>query len=144
MNAFASGTDQDDLMQEMMICLWKALPVFRGDSKESTFTYRVVNNCALTWIRGQNRRRARETKAFKEPTFQTETEEPKNWRLELLYECIRELPSVDRSIITMSLDGLNHSEIGEVLGSSGNAVAVRIHRIRKQLSETIERKGKTI
>ncbi len=140
-NVFASGADREDLMQEMLVSLWKALPGFRGDAKASTFTYRVVHNCALTWVRGENRRRHRETKAVNERPDERNGNPETSSRLELLHECLRELPGVDRSIITMSLDGLAHAEIGDVVGSSENAVSVRIHRIRKQLAATMERKG---
>jgi RNA polymerase sigma factor (sigma-70 family) len=139
-NAFATHANRDDLMQEMLLSLWKALPSFRGDSKESTFTYRVVHNCALTWVRGEKRRRIREATALEETAI---VRAPAgNPRLEQLYECIRELPSGDRSIITMSLDGLTHAEIGDLIGSKENAVSVRIHRIRKQLAIAMERKSK--
>ena len=130
-------------MQEMLVCLWKALPAFRGDSKESTFTYRVVTNCALTWVRGEARRRERETKAVEEHKCQSRQLSPgTDGRIEKLYECIRELPEMDRAVITMSLDGFCHAEIGEAIGSKENAVSVRIHRIRKQLVEAMGRKSK--
>jgi len=140
-NTFANDADRDDLMQEMLLSLWKAFPSFRGESRESSFAYRVVHNCALTWIRSQSRRRDRESRAFEEQTLRTDNSATTNTRLELLYECIRELPAVDRSIITMSLDGLSHGEIGDVVGSKENAISVRIHRIRKQLTKSFERKG---
>lgn len=143
-NTFASGADREDLVQEMLIGLWKALPTFRGDAKESTFTYRVVTNCALTWMRGQARRRKRESKAFQQNALAAEISGHGDERLELLYESIRLLPAIDRSIITMALDGLSHAEIGEVIGSRENTISVRIHRIRKQLIESIERKKKSI
>lgn len=139
-NAFATGADRDDLMQEMLLSLWKAMPSFRGDSKESTFTYRVVHNGALTWVRGEKRRRVREASAFDETS--TERASTGNPQLTLLYECLRELPSSDRSLMTMSLDGLSHAEIGDVIGSKENAISVRIHRIRKKLATAMERKSK--
>jgi RNA polymerase sigma-70 factor (ECF subfamily) len=138
---FATGADREDLMQEMMVSLWKALPGFRGDAKESTFIDRVAHNCALTWVRGENRRRHRETTAAEEHISQVGGAPPIDSRLELLYECLRELPAVDRSLITMSLDGLSHAEIGDIVGSTENAVSVRIHRLRKQLATAMERKG---
>lgn len=139
-NAFATPANRDDLMQEMLLSLWRALPTFRGDSKESTFTYRVVHNCALSWVRGEKRRRMRETAAFDQTS--TDRSSAGNPRLEQLYECLRELPSRDRSIMTMSLDGLSHAEIGDVIGSKENSISVRIHRIRKQLATAMERKSK--
>lgn len=135
-NAFATGADRDDLMQEMCVSLWKALPAFRGDSRESTFTYRVVHNCALTWVRGQSRRRDRENKAHEEHARQTGGPGHDNTRLELLYECIRDLPAVDRSIITMSLDGLSHAEIALIV-----LWATYIEFIRYRMNETIRHRS---
>jgi RNA polymerase sigma factor (sigma-70 family) len=140
-NVFATGSDRDDLMQKMLGALWKAMPGFRGDAKASTFIYRVVHNCALTWVRGENRRRHRESTASEEHVSRAGTTPQTDARVELLHECLRELRGIDRSIVTMSLDGLGHAEIGDVIGSSENAVSVRIRRIRKQLATAMERKG---
>ena len=45
----------------------------------------------------------------------------------------RELPLGSRQVLTLALEGLSHAEIGEVLGLSDNAVAVRLHRARAHL-----------
>ena len=50
---FARGTDRDDLLQDMMMALWHALPDFAGRAAESTFVYRVALNTALAWHRRQ-------------------------------------------------------------------------------------------
>src|SRR5687768_14793340 len=52
---FASGADMDDLLQDMLLALWHALPTFAGRAAESTFVYRVALNTALTWRRGVER-----------------------------------------------------------------------------------------
>ncbi|WP_193213644.1 sigma-70 family RNA polymerase sigma factor [Luteolibacter marinus] len=141
-SSFAAPADRDDLIQLMMLGLWKAMPHFRGDAKSSTFIYRVVHNCALTWVRGERRRRFREAGTTTDQQQEPSATSPPDPRLEILYECIRELPPIDRSVITMSLDGLSHAEIGEVIGTTENAVAVRLHRVRKQLAETMKGKMK--
>ena len=50
-NGFAAGADRHDLMQELLLALWHAIPAFRGGSRVSTFIYRVAHNAALTWKR---------------------------------------------------------------------------------------------
>ncbi len=40
-NASADGADRSDLLQELMLAVWKAVPAFKGGSKASTFIYRV-------------------------------------------------------------------------------------------------------
>ena len=46
-HAFAVGADRHDLMQELMLTLWRATPKFRGDARVSTFIYRVAHSAAL-------------------------------------------------------------------------------------------------
>lgn len=41
---FAPPSDQPDLLQELMLAVWRALPAFRGDSQPVTFIYRVAHN----------------------------------------------------------------------------------------------------
>ncbi len=44
----ASPDAREDLLQEIQLALWKALPSFRGDCSVRTFVYRVAHNRALT------------------------------------------------------------------------------------------------
>lgn len=140
-NSFAVGQDRDDLMQEMLVSLWRAIPSFRGEASASTFAYRVVHHCALTWIRGETRRLRKHSAAARDLLAANAEDASSDSRLELLYECIRELPAIDRSVITMALDGLSHAQIGDIIGSRENTISVRIHRIRKQLASAIQKKS---
>src|SRR2546427_10516711 len=44
-----SASDHDDLMQEILLALWRALPRFRGESSERTFALRVAHNRGITF-----------------------------------------------------------------------------------------------
>src|SRR5215471_2989854 len=56
--AFAtSHQDQEDLFQETLMQLWRSIPSFKGDSKETTWIYRVAFNTALAWNRSEKKRR---------------------------------------------------------------------------------------
>jgi RNA polymerase sigma-70 factor (ECF subfamily) len=139
--AFASDApDQEDLFQEILLQMWCSVPTFRGTSKESTWIYRLAFNTALVWQRGEKRRRLKH-EAFTlhalgagENSGRSEQEV----RLECLYRAIRELPRLDASLALMLLDGLSYRAMGEVLGISENHVGVRLHRIRKQLTERLK------
>jgi RNA polymerase sigma-70 factor, ECF subfamily len=137
--AFAKGAeDQEDLLQEILLQLWQSLPSFRGESKDSTWIYRLAFNTSLGWQRKEKRRRLKH-EAFAllacEPTSEPA---PNDELLERLYVAIRTLPKLDASLALMHLDGLSYREMSEVLGISENHVGVRLHRIRKQLTEQLK------
>ncbi|MEO6361266.1 MAG: RNA polymerase sigma factor [Sphingomicrobium sp.] len=134
--AFAHSADQHDLMQELMLAMWKAAPAFRGGSAPSTFIYRVSLNRALTWRRSETKRNRRAAEAdaqwhsiANEPADQAEAE-----LLDRLYGAIRQLRLVDRALILMALDGVPHREIGRIHGFTETNVAVRLNRARQQIS----------
>ena len=55
--------------------------------------------------------------------------------LHLFREFLHSLNDVNRSVLLMYLDGLSHGEIGEMLGSKPNAVAVRLSRIKQDFEQ---------
>jgi len=127
-----SDEDRDDLLQDVLIKLWTALPSFREESKVSTWIYRIALNRALTWRRDETRRRARLT-----PLVEVVDVEPTNnvVLLDRLYAEIRNLGEVDRSLVLMSLDGCSYQEMSKVMGISESNVGVRLNRAKQKLSE---------
>ena len=94
-NGFASGDDRNDLMQELLLALWKAVPAFRADAKPSTFIFRVVHNTALTWHRTlRNYRRKVEQFEALVPTDASGASPPDAELLQRVYAEIRDRKSV--------------------------------------------------
>jgi RNA polymerase sigma factor (sigma-70 family) len=139
-NGFAEGHDRHDLMQEVMLAVWKAIPSFRGQAQATTFLYRVSHNAALTWRRTQRNyvKRIERAELFDEPL----SSEPHatDQRLEQLYAAIRRLPEVDRSLILLSLDGLSYHEMSSIHGLSESNVGVRLNRIKQRLTKILTEK----
>ncbi len=143
-NGFADSADRDDLMQELLLAVWRSVPAFRGTSKVSTFLYRVAHNAALTWRRGQIGYRNRVDRF--EATAAAASEPPSSGRgaagtseaLLHIYAAIRRLAPVDRSLILLQLDGVDHAEIGSIHGLTENNVAVRLNRIRQKLMQILQ------
>ncbi len=55
------GRDREDLVQEIAVALWQAIPKFRGEASERTWLYRIAHNTAITasaklWRRGRRKR----------------------------------------------------------------------------------------
>src|SRR3954452_15733758 len=53
----------DDLLQEIALALWTALPRFRGESSERTWLYRIAHNTSISYVISRNRRTSRESNA---------------------------------------------------------------------------------
>ena len=144
-NAFASGDDRNDLLQETMLALWRAVPAFQGASKPSTFIYRVAHNAALLWHRSQRKHRRRiaiasEIDWMMQPgSNRNRADDPA--RLEALYAAIRALPPMDRSLILLSLDGLSYRDIAEIHDLSESNVGVRLTRLRQRLASIVTEKN---
>lgn len=131
------GTEGEDLLQEIALALWTALPRFRGDSSERTWVYRVAHNTGISYVTSQRRRAKRETAIAPhvEPISGSnpEGEAIDSQRVQRLWNTIRELPLLDRQIVCLHLEGLSAAEIEEVTGVSAGNVATRLTRIRRKL-----------
>lgn len=131
--AYASSpNDQDDLFQEIAIRLWKSIPGYRGEAAETTWIYRVALFTAISWLRTEKKHRNQPLDSIEHVLTAADT--PKDERLDWLYEQIRKLNEVDRSLILLLLDGFSYKEISETLGISESHVGVKIHRIKKHLT----------
>lgn len=129
---------REDLLQEIRLAIWVALPQFRGESSLRTFLFRIAHNRALTHVWRRKRILAAEDP---EETVDTRNG-PEAAAIEAL-NCsrlmiaIRQLPLPFRQVITLSLEDLSHADIASVLGISENNVAVRMNRARKLLREKL-------
>lgn len=130
-----SSHDQDDLFQEISLQLWRAIPRFRGEAKESTFVYQVALFAALAWDRKRTRRSREvptESQQVEQCLFRpTVREDP---RVDWLYDEIREFAPVDRSLILLLFDGYSHAEIATLIGISESNVGTRLARLKQKLT----------
>ena len=137
--AFAEPADQHDLLQELMIAVWKAAPSFRGDSSPVTFLYRVAHNRALTWRKRESGRLRRATQTHKEWTAQEHGgDEADAALLDRLYAAIRKLPPIDRSLMLLSLEGVAYRDMARMHDLSETNVGVRLNRARQRISTLVE------
>lgn len=137
-NAFAEAGDRAELMQELLLALWKAIPAFRGGAQPTTFLYRVSHNTAMTWRRKRGTYRRLMEQALQEPAGSTPTVNQEH--LEQLYASIRGFPPLDRSLLLLSLDEVSYREMAEIHGIAENLVGVRLTRARAKLIEQMKEK----
>jgi len=123
-----------DLFQEITIQLWKAYPKFRGESKFSTWMYRVALNTAITLYRKSKRRVT--TQNYDSVIFKIKTDEydpTEEQQLKLMYNAIRELGDIDKALVFLYLEEKNYSEISETLGITEVNARVKMNRIKTKL-----------
>ena len=132
--------ERDDLFQEIVIAIWRALPRFRGECSERTFLFRIAHNRCLTHV--ARRRPAAPLDEHEadapdpQPTVEAQLAEEQ--RRERLSNAVRALPLGYRQVVTLMLEGLPYREIAQVLGISESNVGVRLNRARQLLKERLE------
>lgn len=122
-----------DLLQETFIAVWNNMEKFRGDAKWSTWIYRIAVNTCLSHLR-----KKKETLMdIEHPTLSTLQDEvnTKEQEVQLLYKCISRLQETDRLIITLVLEDKPYEEIASITGITEVNLRVKIHRIKKQLTQ---------
>ena len=126
--------DQEDLFQEIATQVWRSIPGFRGEAAVTTWIYRVALNAAITWTHKERKHRAgkQDLDGAEPPILQTSpAADP---RVEWLYEQIRQLSEIDRSLTLLLLDGFSYKEMAAMLGITENYVGVKINRIKAHLT----------
>ena len=128
----------NDLFQEITIQLWKAYPKFRGDSKLSTWMYRIGLNTAITLYRKSKRSLKTldfDTVLYKiESTDYDDTEEE---QLKVMYKAIQTLSDIEKALIFLYLEDKNYKEISETLGISEVNARVKMNRIKTRLKKIL-------
>ena len=130
-------TDSDahkDLFQEITIQLWKNYSKFRGDSKFSTWMYRVALNTAISLYRKSSKRIKTEDYSDIEYKIQSvEYDDNQELQLKALYAAIHQLNDIDKALIFLYLEDKPFKEISITLGISDINARVKMNRAKEKL-----------
>jgi RNA polymerase sigma-70 factor, ECF subfamily len=136
-----TSQDFEDYYQEVCLQIWRSKDSFLGQCEWSTWVYRVSLNVCLTLLK----KKKRDGKSYfisdilpdammiQNSAFEDES-------LNQLYYAIRHLSEVDRALIILYLEERPYHEIGDILGTNPNNIAVRINRIKERLKNIIDEK----
>ena len=136
-----SQEDFEDYYQEVCLQIWRSKDKFRGDSKWSTWIYRLSLNICLTLIK-----KKKKTRQYfnNDAVYQYEEGEENsafsNENLNFLYEAIKRLSEIDRAIILLYLEEKPNKEIAEIIGTTPNNIGVRVNRIKERLKKLLDGK----
>ena len=136
--------EAEEISQDTFIKAYKNLDKFKGDSKFSTWLYRIGYHAALDSIK--KNKRHQNSFEINDITFnQIKSVEnilegiERKERAKIMNVCLDKLPDEERSIIWMFYyDELSLKEIIEVTGLSEANIKVKLHRARKRLLAIVE------
>lgn len=126
---------REELGQEILMSVWRALPGFRGEASIRTFVARVAHNRAVDHVA---RRAAMPRSAALDDSWASDAPSPldtleRRDAQERLMRAVRELPLPLRQVTVQTLEGFTPAEIAEVLGINANVVSIRLTRAKAAL-----------
>lgn len=138
---FDHTEDQQDLIQEMTFQLWKSYQNFKGDSQFSTWMYRVCLNTALTFFKKDDKKQDKYELHENYDRIDTDDSVFKEEQLKYFYDAVQELNKVEKALIFLFLEGMNHKDIAENLGISEVNARVKLNRTKEKLQTIIKKNG---
>lgn len=132
-----SQEEKEDLIQEIIYQVWKSFKSFKGQSKRSTWIYRIAMNTALYHRRSQ----PSQQQLLEHWTLnKIDQETPPDQRWDLLMQQVNQLNHMDRSLIFLYLERKSYAEMAEITGLSETNVGTRMTRIKQKLKKAFESK----
>jgi RNA polymerase sigma factor (sigma-70 family) len=144
--------DAEDIAQEVFIRIFRSIQTFKGESKLSTWIYRITTSCALDMLRskkskkrfaflqrlfGEGNEPLHEIPDFYHPGVAMDQKE----NAAKLFKAINELPENQKVAFTLhKLEDLSYQEISEVMNTSVSAVESLMHRAKQNLKKTLDKK----
>ena len=137
-NAYcADSEDRNDLVQEIIIQLWRSLHRYNDQYKYSTWIYRISLNTAISFFRNQSKHKRMVSDLPAGILYETPLPgpDPEQSNLDLLQQFIAVLREFDKALMLLYLEEKSQKEIATIMGISETNVATRIGRIKQQLKQ---------
>ena len=135
--------DADDLVQEIFLKIWTALPSFRGEAQLFTWVYRIATNETLNWLRREKVRAAlrfasidteMERRIDEDPFFDGDAAE------RALSKAVARLPEKQRQVFILRYyDEMPYEQMSEILDTSVGALKASYHIAQEKVREALGR-----
>lgn len=133
---YARDGEREDLVQEIMMQVWKNLDSFTQRSSLDTWAYRVALNTALAWDRSSRRKTSALNTNSTDVSQVARDSRDDSIETRILDEFLASLSKSDRAVMLLFLDDVPNSDATEITGLTEGTLRVRLHRIRKRFEET--------
>ena len=138
-----SHEDTDDLLQEIFLKIWTALPSFRAESQLYTWIYRIATNETLNFLNKQKVRAALRFESLSDKLVDRIDEDP--WfngdQLQRnLMKAVQKLPEKQRLVFIMRwFEDLSYEDISEILGTSVGALKASYHFAAEKIKAELKK-----
>jgi len=122
----------DDLFQEIVLNLWKSFPNFRGESKITTWIYRIATNTCINSQRYAHDRLKMVPLTTDEVRNLT-TDDDMEGLFQELHEHIDQLSEKERALILLWLEDMSYQAMADILGTTTNNIGVKLCHIKHKL-----------
>ena len=138
-----SHDDTNDLIQDIFIKVWKALPSFRGDSNMFTWIYRIATNEVLNHLRKQKFLGLVELDSSSERLIRKIDDDPYfngDALQRELHKAVQRLPEKQRLVFNMRyFDELKYEDIAEITGTSVGALKASYHHAYNKIKSDLQK-----
>jgi RNA polymerase sigma factor (sigma-70 family) len=132
---FGKADDYKDARQDVILQLWRSFPTFRGESKVSTWIYKVALNTILA------KRKKAQIHQSNEPISQAHMDEISSYddlkeddRQEFSW-LVSKLDDCDKAIVMLLVEGYANKEIAVMLNLTATNISTRLNRLKSKLKQ---------
>jgi len=139
--------ERDDLVQQIFLDVYQALPRFRGEARFSTFLHRITVNVACDHLERGHRGRQRQLPLADEdldrlvaPGASPEARAQQRQELAQVFEHLEAVrPKKRVAFVLVAVQGVSLEQAAELLGASAETVKQRVLHARKEISARLAR-----
>ena len=129
--------DRNDLVQEIVLRLWKSFDSYDQHFRHSTWIYKIALNTAISFYRKEKTRKTITT-PFSESLLNVtdfENNQQINESIHFLHQFISELKELDKALMLLYLEEKSHKEMAEIIGITETNVATKLSRIKSIIKQ---------
>lgn len=127
---------KDDLFQDVSLQAWQAYGSFKEHSKFSSWIGKIARNVAISDFRKAKLKTILVDNFLWEVSADTPYEEAEESRVDM--SIIGSLSTREQKTLQMRIDGLTFAQISESTGEPQSRLLIRMHRIKKLLTEGVK------
>ncbi|WP_395375238.1 RNA polymerase sigma factor [Marinicella sp. W31] len=131
---------REELLQDILECIWKSLKNFRGEASIKTYIFQIAHFRGARHVQQQMRR---------VDTYHNDSIEPidpdnpqqqaeQQQQIDKLIIAMQQLPIIQRQLISLFLDGFSYQEMATITGLKSNHIGVSLNRAKTALKSHME------